>query len=128
MTHHVALVRYAHVLDGIAAHHTIAAYKTINASEHLVRAATVMRVKQNNFVGLAAVDLAGMAKAQHVLGVFAPTFVAHAGLAGIERLKTLFSKRRQNLTGWNVGIPLAAAVVLGLCKDGWGYARDLVIG
>ena len=47
------------------------------ACQHLVTAGAIVRVQQDDFVGFRAVDLAGMAQAQHVFRVFALAFIAH---------------------------------------------------
>ncbi|MNF95108.1 hypothetical protein D3C84_778460 [compost metagenome] len=85
---HVALVRHAHVRHGVAADQAVLADEAEHAGEHLVAARSVMRVQQDDFVGLTSgADLAGVAQADHVLGEVAPVVPAHAGLAHHEGLE-----------------------------------------
>lgn len=62
-------------------------------------AGAIVRVQQHDFVGLRTVDLAGVAQAQHVFGVFTLALNALAGLARHERLKALFAKLGQHGDG-----------------------------
>ena len=55
-----------------------------------------MGVQQDDFVGLAAVDLAGVAQPDHVLGVVAAVFVAGAGLRHHEGLKPVLAQFGQH--------------------------------
>lgn len=50
-------------------------------------AGAIVAVQQDDFVGFAAVDLARVAHADHVLGEFAAVVVTHAHLAHHERLE-----------------------------------------
>jgi hypothetical protein len=65
--------------------------------QHLIAARAVVRVQQDDFVGLRAVDLAGVAQAQHVFGVLALAFVAHAGL--------------RTMKGWNPSLRSSVSTV-----------------
>ncbi|MNW14819.1 hypothetical protein D3C71_2131590 [compost metagenome] len=62
-----------------------------HAREHLVAAGAVVRVQQDDLIRFAAVDLAGVAKAQHVLGVLAAILMSHAGLAHHEGFEALLA-------------------------------------
>jgi hypothetical protein len=84
---HVALVGHAHIGHGVAADKAIAAHEAEHSGQHLIAAGAVVRVQQHDFVGLRAVDLAGVAQAHHVFGVLALAFIAHAGLRHHEGLK-----------------------------------------
>jgi hypothetical protein len=75
-TGHVALVGHAHIGHGVAAHKAIAANEPEHSGQHLIAAGAVVRVQQHDFIGFRAVDLAGMAQANHVFGVLALAFVA----------------------------------------------------
>jgi hypothetical protein len=64
----------------------------------------------------------------HVLGgVVAAVVMAHAGLAHHERLEAFAAQFLQHGLGGDVGVPLEAAFVRGVSKDGWGHAPDLLI-
>jgi hypothetical protein len=84
---HVAFVGHAHIGHGVAADKAIAAHEPEHSGQHLIAAGAVVRVQQHDFVGLRAVDLAGVAQANHVFGVLALAFVAHAGLRHHEGLE-----------------------------------------
>ena len=68
-------------------------------------------VEQDDLAGLGAVDLARMAKAQHVLGVVAAVLLAHAGLAHHERLEAFLAQFGQHSRRGDVAVPLGAAFV-----------------
>lgn len=87
-----------------------------------------MRVQQDDFIGLRAVDLAGMAQAQHVFRVLALAFIAHAGLRHHERLKPFLAKLGQNRRRGDIGVSLRTALVRGIREDGRRYPVNLVIG
>lgn len=87
-----------------------------------------MRVQQDDFIGFAGVDLVGVAQAQHVFGVLAPAFVAHAGLAHHEGLETLLAKLGQHGGGGDVAVPLGTALMRSVREDGRGHPANLVIG
>ena len=71
--------------------------------------------------------LAGMAKSDEVLGVFAPVFVAHAGLAHHEGLEPLLAQLGQHGRGRYVGIPFGPAPMRSVGKDRWSNGTDAVI-
>jgi hypothetical protein len=54
-----------------------------------------MGVQQDDFAGLAAVDLAGVAQADHVLGVVAAVVPPHAGLRHHEKREALAAQFAQ---------------------------------
>ncbi|AMR39198.1 hypothetical protein LG71_25860 [Pluralibacter gergoviae] len=83
----IALVGHTNVTDDIAAHQTVLAHETEHASQHLVAAGAIMRIEQNYLIRLFAVDLACMAKAEHVFRELATVFMTHAGLAHHEGLE-----------------------------------------
>ena len=64
----------------------------------------------------------------HVFGVLAAAFIAHAGLRHHEGLKPLLAKLGQHRGGGDVGVPLRTAFVRGIREDGRGYVMNLVIG
>ena len=92
----IALVMHAHVGERVAAHQAVLADEAEHARQHLVAAGAIVRVDQDDFVRLGAVDLARMAKAQHVLGVVAAVLLAHAGLAHHERLEAFLAQFGQH--------------------------------
>jgi hypothetical protein len=96
--------------------------------QHLIAAGAVVRVQQHDFVSFRAVDLAGVAQAQHVFRVLALAFVAHAGLRHHEGLESFFAKLGQHGGGGDVGVPLGTAFMRGVREDGRGHAANLVIG
>lgn len=96
--------------------------------QHLIAAGAVMGVQHDDFVGLAPVDLAGVAQANHVLGVVTAVVVAHAGQRHYERLEAFPAQFLQHGRGGDVGVPLGAAFVRGLGEDGWRHGANLVIG
>jgi hypothetical protein len=77
-----------------------------HARQHLVADCGVVRVDQDDFVGLAAVDLAGVAQPNQVLGELAPVVLAHAGLAHHEGLEALAAQFLQHGGGGDVAVPL----------------------
>ena len=87
-----------------------------------------MGVQQHDFIGFRAVDLAGMAQAQHVFGVVAAVVMAHAGLRCHEGFKPFLAQFCQHGGGGDVGVPFGTAFVRGVREDGRGYAADLVVG
>ena len=72
--------------------------------------------------------LADPAQPDHVCGVLAAAFIAHAGLRHHEGLKPLLAKLGQHRGGGDVGVPLRTAFVRGIREDGRGYVMNLVIG
>ena len=124
---HVALVRDTQVSHGVAAHQPIAANETEHSRQHLITAGAVVRVQQNDFVGLRAVDLRCVAQSQHVLGVFALAGIAHARLANHERLEAFLAQGTQYLSGRDVSVAVGSALVLFLREDGRGHAANLII-
>ncbi|MNV82704.1 hypothetical protein D3C71_1764550 [compost metagenome] len=86
-----------------------------------------MGVQQDDFVGLAAIDLARMAQPDHVLGEVAPPFLPHAGLAHHEGLEALPSEFLQHGGRGDVAVALRAAAVRGLREDGRRHGPYLVI-
>ena len=96
--------------------------------QHLVAARAIVRIQQDDFVGFRAVDLAGMAQPQQVLGEVAPVFTAHAGLAHHEGLKPLLAQFGQHRDSRDIGVSLGTAVMRGVREDGRGHPADLVIG
>jgi hypothetical protein len=112
----------------VAQDQPVSAHETELAGHHLVAAAAVVAVQQNDFVRFLAHDVAGMAQANHVLGVLAFVGVADAGLARHERLKTFGAQRIEHLDGWNVQVTFRTAVVRFLGKDRGRHAGNLVIG
>jgi hypothetical protein len=121
-------VGHAHIGHGVAAHKAIAANEAEHSGQHLIAAGAVVGVQQHDFVGFRAVDLTGMAQANHVFGVVAAVVVPHAGLRCHEGFKPFLAQFRQHGGGGNVGVPFGAAIVRGLREDGRGYAADLVVG
>ncbi|MPN35151.1 hypothetical protein SDC9_182646 [bioreactor metagenome] len=119
---------YAHVRHGVAADKAIAAHETEHSGQHLIAARAVVRVQQHDFVSLRAVDLAGVAQAQHVFRVLALAFIAHAGLRHHEGLEAFFAKLGQHGGGGDVCVPLRTALMRGIREDGRGHAMNLVIG
>lgn len=124
---HVALVRHTHVGHGVAADKAIAANEAEHPGQHLIAAGAVMGVQQDDFVGLAAVDLADVAQPDHVLGVVAAVVVAHAGLRHHERLEAFPAQFLQHSRGGDVAVPLGAAFVRGVRENGRGHGADLFI-
>ena len=119
---YVALVRHAHVGHGVATDKAIAANEAEHPGQHLIAAAgAAMGVQQDDFVGLAAVDLAGVPQRDHVLGVVAAVVVAHAGLRHNERFEAFPAQFLQHGRGGDVAVPLGAAFVRGLREDGRGH-------
>ena len=118
---YVALVGNAHVGHGVAADKAIAANEAEHPGQHLIAASAVMGVQQDDFVGLAAVDLAGVAQPDHVLRVVAAVVVAHAGLRHHERLEAFPAQFLQHGRGGDVAVPLRAAFVRGVREDGRGH-------
>lgn len=86
-----------------------------------------MGVQQEDFIGFRAVDLAGMAQSDQVLGVVAPVVLPHAGLADHEGLEVLLAKLCQHSSGRDVAVPLGAAFVRCVREDGRDHGADLVI-
>ena len=82
-----------------------------------------MGVQQDDFVGLAAVDLAGVAQPDHVLRVVAAVVVAHAGLRHHERLEAFPAQFLQHGRGGDVAVPLRAAFVRASAKMDGATAR-----
>ncbi len=82
-----------------------------------------MRVQQDDFVGFRAVDLAGMAQAQHVF-VLALAFIAHTGLRHHEGLKPFLAKLGQHCRRGDIGVPLRTALMRGIRKDGRRYGES----
>ncbi len=124
---HIALVRDAQVGHGVAAHQPITAYETKHSRQHLIAAGAVVRVQQNDFVGLCTVDLRCVAQSQHVLGVFALVAIAHTRLAHHERLEAFLAQGTQYLARRDIGIAVGSALVLLFRKDGWSHAANLII-
>ncbi|KAG1452707.1 hypothetical protein G6F57_015889 [Rhizopus arrhizus] len=118
----------AHIGHGVAAHKAIAANKSELARQHLIAAGAIVRVQQDDFIGFRAVDLAGVAQAQHVFRVLALAFIAHAGLRHHERLKPFFAKLGQNRRRRDIGVSLRTTFMRGIRKDGRRYTVNLVIG
>ncbi|GKT02107.1 hypothetical protein AVKW3434_21980 [Acidovorax sp. SUPP3434] len=52
---------------GVATGKTIAAYKAEHYGQHLIVAGAVVRIQHHDFIGLRAIDLAGVAQTSHVL-------------------------------------------------------------
>jgi hypothetical protein len=73
------------------------AHKPEHAGHHLVAAAAVMAVQQNDFVRFLVHDVVGMAQANHVFGVFAFVGVTDAGLARHEWLEAFGAQRIEHL-------------------------------
>ena len=88
-----------------------------HAGQHLIAARAVMRVQQDDFVGFSAVDLAGMAQPNHVLGVVAAVVGTHAGLAHHERLEAFAAQFLQHRRGGDIAVPLGTAFVRGVRED-----------
>ncbi|MNE47612.1 hypothetical protein D3C80_1420240 [compost metagenome] len=63
-----------------------------------------MAVQQNNFRNLFASNLALTTQAEHMFGMFTFALIAHAGLTGKERLKTLTLQIFQQRDGGDVCI------------------------
>lgn len=63
-----------------------------------------MAVEEDDLVRLAAVDLIGMAQADHVLGELALGDVPHPGLAHEKRLEPFPAQAAQHLAGRDVGV------------------------
>ena len=59
-----------------------------------------------------------MAQANHVFGVLALAFVAHAGLRHHERLEAFFAKLGQHGGGGDIGVPLRTARAASAKMDG----------
>ena len=94
---------------------------------YLVAAGAIVRVDQDDFVRLVAVDLARMAKAQHVLGVVAAILVAHVGLAHHERLEAFLAQFGQHSRRRDVAVALGATFVRGVREDGGRDGTNLII-
>src|SRR5579862_1109487 len=124
---HVALVGYPHIRHRVATDKTVLADKAKHARQHLIAAAAIVGVEEDDFVGLTAVDLARMAQADHVLGELAPVVLPHAGLGDHERLEPLLTEFAEHGGGGDVAVSLGAALVLGLGKDGRSHGANLVI-
>lgn len=78
---------------------------------HLVVAATIMAIEQNDFRDLSICNLPGTAQTHHVFGVATFPFIMRAGLAGKERQETFFTQFIQNRDGWYVGVTVAARIM-----------------
>ena len=124
---HVALVGHADVGGGVTADQAVVADEPEHAGQHLVAARAVVAVEQDDLVRLVAIDLAGMAKSDEMLGVFTPVFVAHARLAHHEGLEPLLAQLGQHGRGRYVGIPIGPAPMRGVGKDRWSNSTDAVI-
>jgi hypothetical protein len=85
-------------------------------------------VQQNDFVRFLAHDVAGMAQANHVLGVLALVRVTDAGLARHERLKPFGAQGIEHRDGGDIQVTFRTAVVRFLGKDRGRHAGNLVIG
>lgn len=126
---HVALMRHAHISHGLAANKAIATHETEHAGQHLVVAGTILRVQQDDFVGLASgIDLANMAKPDHVLVIVVPVVMAGTGLRHHEGLKPFLAQFGQHRGDGDIGVTLGTAFVGRFRKDGRGRAVSLVIG
>jgi hypothetical protein len=112
----------------VPAHHTVAADEAEGPGQHLVAAGAVMGVQQDDLVRLAAVDLAGVAQAEHVLRMFALALVPATGLACHERHESFGAQLFQHVDGRDIGVALRTAVVLFGCEDRRRDARDFFIG
>ena len=66
--------------------------ETEYTGQHLIAAAAIMRVKQDDFLRFSAVNLPGMTQTDHVLGVFAFIQVTNASLANHEWMKTVITQ------------------------------------
>ncbi len=109
--HHVTLVRHAHVRHGVTAHQSVLANESGHTGEHLIAARPVMGVQQDDFVGLAAVGLAGAAQPEHVLSVVAAVVLPHTRPRHHERLETFAAKFAQHGCGGDVAVLANASPV-----------------
>jgi hypothetical protein len=91
-----------------------------HANEHLVAARVRVRVQQNDFVGLAPVDLARMAQPDPALGLAVAVLLSHAGLAHNEGLEPFTAPFLQDGCGRDVAVSLPEAFM-------WGHGPHLVI-
>ncbi|MCY1363851.1 hypothetical protein D9M69_506300 [compost metagenome] len=119
---------HADIGEGITADQAVVADEPEHTGEHLVTAGAVVRVEEDDFIRFVAVDLAGVAKADHVLGEFAAVLVTHAGLAHHERLKTFSAQLGEYRRGGDVAVALGPAFMRGIRKDRRCHCADLVIG
>lgn len=87
-----------------------------------------MGIEQHDFIGFRTVDLADVPQAQHVFGVLALAFVAHARLRHHEGLEPFFAKLGQHGGGGDIGVSLRTAFMRRVREDGRRYAVNLVIG
>ena len=55
-------------------------------------------------------------------------FIARAGLASKERLKTFFAQIVQQSNGRDVGLALTAGFMLFLREDAWDEAHKFIVG
>ncbi len=65
--------------------------ETEYTGQHLIAAAAIMRVKQDDFLRLVPL-ITGMTQTDHVLGVFAFIQVTNASLANHEWMKTVITQ------------------------------------
>jgi hypothetical protein len=110
----------------VSPHKAIAAHEPEHSGQHLIAAGAVVRVQQHDFIGFRAVDLTGMAQANHVFGVVAAVVVPHAGLRtmkgkpflAVRPARRRWECRRTVRSGYRAGPP----------RRWTGHAADLVVG
>jgi hypothetical protein len=109
-------MRHAHLTKGFATDKPVLADKAKQPRQHLVGAGAVVTVKQDDFGDLFAGDLPFTPQAQHVLCVVAFIQVAHACLAGKERLEAFPLQVIQQGDGRDVRVTLAAGFMFSSLK------------
>ncbi|RMQ29179.1 hypothetical protein ALQ06_101772, partial [Pseudomonas syringae pv. berberidis] len=69
--HHITTTAVSHFLvsGNVSQYQSICTHETEFSSNHLIAAAAIVAVEEDDFVGFLVQDLARMAQAQHVLGV-----------------------------------------------------------